>query len=89
MGTDPAQPTGNVNITQLLYKLGLCALRIERRPSLHPTVFHDIYFVELQQEIYPEPAASEKEGWIKEVEEAVERVKVFAGEADLLGTWRP
>ena len=79
----------DISITQLLIVLGLRASRLDRRPSLHHVIFHDVYFVELEQESSPETADEGTEIWIAEVKRAVERVNDFGGEACLLGTWSP
>jgi len=79
-------------ITQLLIALKLSAIRIDRRPSSYPVPFHDVYLVELQQNL--KDGDTEKglhkviePHWISEVKAGLDRVKDIGGEAILLGVW--
>jgi prephenate dehydratase len=79
-------------ITQLLIALKLSAIRIDRRPSSYPVPFHDVYLVELQQNL--KDGNTEKglhkviePHWISEVKAGLDRVKDIGGEAILLGVW--
>jgi prephenate dehydratase len=82
-------PAGNGNVAQLLAALGLYVTRIDRRPSLHPVTFHDIYFVELEEERMVENTDNFRidASWIKQVEKGIQRVVENGAGAQLLGYW--
>ncbi|EJD55163.1 PDT-domain-containing protein [Auricularia subglabra TFB-10046 SS5] len=68
------QPQGQ-GIVPLLSALELPTLKIDRRPSLLPKPFHDVYLIEAE-------ADSEQE-----IDDAVERVRMLGAECALLGEW--
>jgi prephenate dehydratase len=70
------------NVARLLVTLGLLCTRVDRRPSLAQAPFHDVYFVELQDD-----AASDSQDWESRIEEAIRRVKGINGDICLLGIW--
>jgi prephenate dehydratase len=80
-----------VGVTHLLTALNIRATRIDRRPSAHATPFHDVYFVELQEEDEKPDAESAivlpSNEWTEKVEQAMARVSQRGGEAQLLGVW--
>jgi len=78
-------PSGN--ITQLLTALGLYVTRLDRRPSLHPMPFHDVYFVELKEGNRTEGIRNGDRSWLTEVEEGIQHVIEIGAEAQLLGSW--
>jgi hypothetical protein len=80
------------SIMQLLTALGMDAIRVDRRPSVHGIPFHDVYFVELQEEdkkyvVETGVTVRSIDWWSLEVEQAMVRVRERGGEAQLLGMW--
>jgi hypothetical protein len=82
--TPPSPP-----ITRLLLAINLLIIRLDRRPSVDPLPFHDVYLVELQQEVVSRDSIHQDAGqsWIEEVQAGLQRVKTIGGEATLLGIW--
>jgi hypothetical protein len=75
------------NIMKLFVALGLHTTRVDRRPSLEPVPFHDVYFVELERVETEQGLSGTNSSWIEEVEDGIGRVKDIGGEACLLGVW--
>jgi hypothetical protein len=79
------------SIIQLLAALGVNATRVDRRPSIHSIPFHDVYFVELQEDKKcgdeADVAARPIDWWSLKVEQAMVRVRERGGEAQLVGAW--
>jgi len=76
--------TSSRNIAQLLAALDLHVTRMDRRPSLYPVPFHDVYFVEVEEE---HSIRSNDGSWIKRVEEKIQHVVETGAEAQLIGYW--
>ncbi|KAI0080087.1 PDT-domain-containing protein [Panus rudis PR-1116 ss-1] len=84
----------NLLMSTLLTTFGVPVLRIDRRPSLNPIPFEDVYFIELEElgtppefrEKDPESSMTERE-WLKKVLSGVDRVKAVDLDAALLGIW--
>ncbi len=81
-------------ISTLLTTFGVPITRIDRRPSLSPIPFEDLYFVELEElGAYTEPEASEKaraaedKRWLEKLKAGVERATTLGAEATLVGIW--
>lgn len=66
---------GGTGIVWLLGALDLTTLKVDRRPSLLPAPFHDVYLVETEVD-------SEQD-----VDAALKRVRELGAECTLLGTW--
>ncbi|CAA7266536.1 unnamed protein product [Cyclocybe aegerita] len=75
------------DITKYLKLLDLFAARVDRRPSLEPKPFHNVYFVEVQGTLCDARDAATLEAWTSEVEKAITRVKHAGGLIDLVGLW--
>jgi len=73
----------SVNIAKLLVTLGLPCTRVDRRPSLARIPFHDVYFVEVQQD----DPTDETQDWEAQVQQALRRLKDINGDVSLLGIW--
>jgi hypothetical protein len=73
----------NFDISQLISALAIPITRLDRRPSLMGTPFHDVYFVELQERKETEDG----ESWKQAVRRGVERVRECGGNGHVLGTW--
>ncbi|EGN93973.1 hypothetical protein SERLA73DRAFT_189114 [Serpula lacrymans var. lacrymans S7.3] len=69
------------NQTRLLNALDLYVIRLDRRPSPLPIPFHDVYFVEVEEETMTDPS------WTNQVMRGIQRVSKQGGEANLLGMW--
>jgi hypothetical protein len=82
-----AKDMASRNLLQLLDQLELTVVRIDRRPSLEATPFHDTYFIEVQQNSQNLHCTSESNNWSKEVENAVERLKRIGADINLAGLW--
>lgn len=57
--------------------------RIDRRPSLHSTTFHDVYFLE----VYAEGGGESDVAWFDCVNQAVERLTQAGLKSTVLGIW--
>lgn len=74
-------------ITELLRALDFPAKRMDRRPSLDPLPFHDVYLVEVQDKFAERDAPIELSSWISDVQTGLQRVRNIGGVASLLGAW--
>lgn len=74
-------------VTELLHALDLSAKRIDRRPSLDPLPFHDVYLVEIQENCAVRDSLGKQSSWISDVETGLQRVRSIGGVASLLGIW--
>lgn len=72
-------------IIRLLCALELSAIRIDRRPSPYPVPFHDVYIVELQQEVGDHSDCDRS--WLCEVEASLQKARNIGGETVLVGIW--
>lgn len=86
LSSQPASNQAIPSINEMILALKLCVCRMERRPSVHPVPFHDVYLVELQQE---QGCESDQpiDSWMSEVRTALQRVTEIGGEASFLGLW--
>lgn len=81
--TKPSPP-----IMQLLLAINLLIIRLDRRPSVDPLPFHDVYLVELQEVVSRDmPLMDARQSWIGEVQAGLQRIKTIGGDATLLGVW--
>lgn len=81
-------------ISTLLTTFGMPITRIDRRPSLSPIPFEDLYFVELEElGSYTEPDISDKalaledKRWLEKLKTGIERAAALGAQATLLGFW--
>ena len=82
-------------VSTLLTNFGVPITRVDRRPSLRPIPFDDVYFIELEELGTPlefrtknaSPSSVSEETWLAKVQESVERVQNAGLEATLLGLW--
>ena len=78
----PVKPA--LNIPRVIGTLEIIVERIDRRPSIRGRLFDDVYFLEvgaIQGQNRPEPS------WIKQLQDAVDRVKCMGVEVSVLGHW--
>ncbi len=68
------------DLINTLHVLNLQVRRIDRRPALDATPFHDIYFVEVYSK---DPLPSQKD----RIEESIERARNLGALIDLVGMW--
>lgn len=71
-------------ISNLLSALQMNVIRIDRRPSLEPTPFHDVYFVEIIREDGTSDGGCT---WRRETKMALKRIEEAGGNARLIGFW--
>lgn len=66
-------------------------IRMDRRPSISPVPFHDVYIVEVERNSENSKSidGSQEGGssWMLEVEEGLQRIRILGGVATLLGVW--
>lgn len=74
-------------ISEILRALDLPVKRIDRRPSLDPLPFHDVYLIEVQESCTEHDTLKKLPSWIYDVEEGLQRVRSAGGVASLLGVW--
>ncbi|KAF8560445.1 PDT-domain-containing protein [Imleria badia] len=73
-----------LNIPGVIGTLELMVNRIDRRPSIRGIPFNDVYFLEvgaITGQNSPEPS------WIKQLQQAVDRVKCLGVDVSVLGCW--
>ncbi|KAF9240869.1 Prephenate dehydratase-domain-containing protein [Melanogaster broomeanus] len=76
--------TSKLDIAKAISALDLVVLRIDRRPSLHATLFEDVYFLEIGA---APDIDVERPSWPDQLQQAVERVKHLGVEVAMLGLW--
>lgn len=82
-------------ISTLFTSFGVPVTRIDRRPSLRPIPFDDVYFIEVEELGTPlefrnttaSPSSVSEETWLQKVQESVRRVKAAGLDATLIGLW--
>lgn len=83
------QPPGDsmkpvLNITRIINTLDMLVKRIDRRPTDHGRPFEDVYFLE----VCAIPGQSSPElPWIKQLQQAVDKIKHMDVEISVLGCW--
>ncbi|KAK7694819.1 hypothetical protein QCA50_002007 [Cerrena zonata] len=82
-------------ISTLFTSFGVPVTRIDRRPSLRPIPFDDVYFIEVEELGTPleyrnptaSPSSVSEENWLRKVQESVRRVRSAGLDATLIGLW--
>ena len=77
-------------MSTLLTTFGVPVIRVDRRPSLNPVPFEQVYFVELEELGSGSGEDANEEGhagWLKRVQKGVDRVVASGAEATIIGIW--
>ena len=76
-------------LSTLLTSFGVPVIRIDRRPSLNPVPFEQVYFVELEElgSDFEEPRERARDVWLKRVRKGIERVEAAGVTATIIGLW--
>lgn len=73
-----------LNTSRIISMLDMVILRIDRRPSVHGKPFDNVYFFEVGTVLGKN---SPKQLWIKQLEQAVDKIKCMGVEVSILGCW--
>lgn len=79
---DPVKPM--LNISRIISMLDIIILRIDRRPLVHGKPFDNVYFFEVGAILGKN---SPKQLWMKQLEQAVDKIKCMGVEVSILGCW--
>ena len=77
-------------LSTLLTTFGVPVIRIDRRPSLNPTPFEQVYFVELEElgsGFKEELSKHGHSSWLHRVQMGIDRVTTAGAEATIIGVW--
>ena len=77
-------------LSTLLTTFGVPVIRIDRRPSLNPTPFEQVYFVELEElgsGFEEELSKHGHSSWLHRVQMGIDRVTTAGAEATIIGVW--
>ena len=77
-------------LSTLLTTFGVPVIRIDRRPSLNPTPFEQVYFVELEElgsGFEEELSKHGHSSWLHRVQMGIDRVTTAGAEAIIIGVW--
>ena len=92
----PPEPTPSHNrplhlvMSTLLTTFGVPVIRVDRRPSLNPAPFEQVYFVELEElgsGFEEELSKHGHSSWLHRVQMGIDRVTAAGAEATIIGVW--